>query len=55
MDLTNFSTFWRQNATFLLKYGKYIYVQSWIFRSKIKKNYLGLKVLLLVLSYKYQS
>jgi hypothetical protein len=27
MELTNFSTFWLQNTTFLLKYGKYICTQ----------------------------
>ena len=46
MELANFSTFWLQNTTFLLKYGKYSYTQSCIFRSKIEKNYLRLRVLL---------
>ena len=38
MELTNFSTFWLQNTTFLLMYGKYICTQSCIFRSKIEKT-----------------
>jgi hypothetical protein len=38
MDLTNLSTFWLQNTTFPLKYGKYIYTQSCIFRAKIEKT-----------------
>jgi hypothetical protein len=37
MELTNFSTFWLQNTTFLLMYGKYICTQSCIFRAKIEK------------------
>jgi hypothetical protein len=37
MELANLSTFWLQNTTFLLKYGKYIYTQSFIFRAKIEK------------------
>jgi hypothetical protein len=38
MELANFSTFWLQNTTSLLKYGKYICTQSYIFRSKIEKT-----------------
>ena len=41
MELTNFFTFWLQNTTFLLKYGKYICIQSCIFRSKIEKTTQG--------------
>jgi transcriptional regulator with XRE-family HTH domain len=38
MELANLSTFWLQNTTSLLKYGKYICTQSCIFRSKIEKT-----------------
>jgi hypothetical protein len=38
MGLTNFSTVWLQNTTFLLQYDNYIYMQSCIVRVKIEKT-----------------
>jgi hypothetical protein len=38
MELASFFTFWLQDTTFLLRYGKYIYMQSCIFRTKIDKT-----------------